>query len=259
MARKLLLAKPLGRDGSADVSWRHMRFTRSSAPIHTPQSGARRRKSMGMRQRTSQTLYAYWNDVRGSRLAPRRFEIEPGRIAEILPESFILECSEGQGFSFRLAGTRICDQFGREFRGTSFLELTDEANRGDLRRYLTTMAEHGAVGLFQLEAAASRDRYVDFEILALPLVHTQETITRFLGSISAIDPPEWLGSEPLRPLRFRSLELIWPDGRPHAILERARRQAPFLPHVQDARIVRSERRQFRVFDGGKASSTDNRD
>ena len=44
-----------------------------------------------MQQRTNQILFAYWNDVRGERLAPRRFEIEPARIATILPETFILE------------------------------------------------------------------------------------------------------------------------------------------------------------------------
>src|SRR4051812_13786849 len=44
-----------------------------------------------MQQRTLQTLYGYWNEVRAGRLAPQRLEIEPSRIAGILSETFMLE------------------------------------------------------------------------------------------------------------------------------------------------------------------------
>ena len=37
-----------------------------------------------MKQTTIQTLYAYWDGVRAGRIAPRRLEIEPARIAAIL-------------------------------------------------------------------------------------------------------------------------------------------------------------------------------
>ena len=75
-----------------------------------------------MKQKTSQILFAYWNEVRGSRVAPRRFEIEPSRISEILPETFILERLDRETYRFRLAGTRICEEFGQELRGTNFLD-----------------------------------------------------------------------------------------------------------------------------------------
>ncbi|MEO1694679.1 MAG: PAS domain-containing protein, partial [Pseudomonadota bacterium] len=44
-----------------------------------------------MKHSTSHSLYAYWNEVRDGRPAPRRFEIEPSRIAHILSETLILE------------------------------------------------------------------------------------------------------------------------------------------------------------------------
>ena len=46
--------------------------------------------STGMKQRTLETLYGYWNEVRAGRLA-QRLEIEPSRIAAILAETFMLE------------------------------------------------------------------------------------------------------------------------------------------------------------------------
>jgi hypothetical protein len=47
-------------------------------------------------------------------------------------------------------------------------------------------------------------------------------------------------------------ELIWPDGRPHSILERLGKPAPIPARTAEARIVKTERRQFRVFEGGLA-------
>ena len=44
-----------------------------------------------MQQPTSRQLYAYWDRVRNGRIAPRRFEIEPARIAALLRETFIAE------------------------------------------------------------------------------------------------------------------------------------------------------------------------
>ncbi|MGI8724602.1 MAG: PAS domain-containing protein [Methyloceanibacter sp.] len=66
-------------------------------------------------QRVKQ-LYAYWDRVRNGRPAPRRFEIEPAKIAPLLPETFIAQCSSLSGYRFRLVGTRICEHFGRAAR-----------------------------------------------------------------------------------------------------------------------------------------------
>ena len=203
-----------------------------------------------MKHSTSQTLYTYWNDVRGERIAPRRFEIEPSRIAGILPQTFILERINSDSFRFRLAGTGICEQFGREFRDTNFLEGWSAADRLTIARNLAVVTQQGAVGVFVVEASSHPRRKAMFEILVLPLTHTREAIDRFLGSISPIETPDWLGTEVFGTKRLISQELIWPNGRPQSVIDKLRRQVPFLPHVRGARIVRSDRRQFRVYDGG---------
>ncbi len=91
-----------------------------------------------MKERTSQHLFAYWNTVRGDRVAPRRFEIEPSRIAGVLPETFILEREARGDYRFRLAGTRICEQFGREFRGANLLDLFAADDRETIAALLET-------------------------------------------------------------------------------------------------------------------------
>lgn len=208
------------------------------------------RKLAPMRDAVSQALFAYWNDVRGDRIAPKRFEIEPSRIAGILPDTFILERFDPDISRFRLAGTRICEAFGSEFRGVNIFDLFGDEDRVTLKRQISVIARQGAVGVFTIGAQSETGMTARFEMLMLPLTHTRDVVDRFLGSISAIDRPAWLVTAPISRPRILAHELIWPDGRPHAMIGAMQRQSPFLPTVREARIVRSERRQFRVYDGG---------
>ncbi len=209
-----------------------------------------------MRADVSQTLYAYWNEVRKDRIAPRRFEIEPSRIPGLLPDTFILERVDGATSRFRLAGTRICEAFGVEFRGVNIYDLFGEEDRITLQRQLSVIALHGAVGRFILAAETATKLTAQFEMMLLPLVHTRDIVDRFLGSMSPAERYPWLGTVPLDNLRIVSHELVWPDGRPHAMIDNMHRQAPFLVHLGEARIVRSDRRQFRVYDGGRSAVDD---
>lgn len=204
-----------------------------------------------MMQRTSHILYNYWNDVRGSRMAPRRFEIEPSHVSSILAETFILERIDSRTYTFRLAGTRICEQFGMEFRGRNFIDLAGEGGRDAMEADFATITNQGAAGLFEIEARDPENQPVHFEALTLPLLHGNQGITRYVGALSALQQPRWPGNQPLKPHALTAHTLIWPDGRPHAVFGRQKHQAPFAAELADARIVRFHRRHFRVLDGGK--------
>lgn len=203
-----------------------------------------------MKSKTTQILYTYWNEVRGNRLAPRRFEIEPSRIAPILSETFILERLDDATYRYRVAGTRICDDFGFEFRGTNFLDGWLSDDHITLTRQLQSITRQGGVGLITFEAKTPSEERVAFECILLPLIHTRDGVDRLLGSLTRIDTPAASPDERLAMRRLKSVELIWPEGRPHAMASGSHRQSPLLPHVRNARIVRIDRRQFRVYDGG---------
>jgi hypothetical protein len=212
-----------------------------------------------MRQKTNQILYSYWNEVRGERVAPRRFEIEPSRIASILPETLILERLDSETFSYRLAGTKICEQFGSEFRGTNFLDGWDAADQTAITRHLETTCSQGGVLVMHVTAGERLDRSspAAFEMTLMPLLHTTTRVTRFLGAVSAIDPPAWLGSRRLAYRRLSALEVVWPDGRPHQ--DQAKdNQAPLLASLAGARLVKIDRRSFRVLDGGRGKVLDDK-
>jgi hypothetical protein len=205
-----------------------------------------------MKQKTLHTLYGYWNEVRAGRLAPQRLEIEPSRIAGILSETFMLERIDAHTYRFRLAGTRLCELFGSELRGRNFLDDWSEGDRTVLARDLATVCEQGAAAVLGLEGSSDPRHRVELEAILLPLVHGENRIVRIIGAMSPTSRPYWLGSEPLRSRRLQRHELIWPDGRPHSVVERLGRQAPVLAARAQMRIVKTGRRQFRVFEGGRA-------
>jgi len=201
-----------------------------------------------MKSRTSQILLRYWNDVRGPRIAPKRLEIEPGRFTAALAESFILERNPDGAYTFRLAGTRICEDFGWELRGTDFRQLAG-AHADALQASFDVITSEGAYGVFELEAVAPDGRTCSLEAIVLPLVHTHDRITRFLGAISVLSRPFWIGTMPLTPLSITHGELRWTDGRVKPLqLGHATDPVPALDGV--ARVVRRDRRLFRVLDGG---------
>lgn len=211
-----------------------------------------------MREHISQALYGYWNDIRAGRLAPKRFEIEPSQIAGMLPDTFILERVDAETSRFRLAGTRICEVFGTEFRGLNIFELVGDEDRITLQRQISVIARQGAVGVFTLRCVSDRGNTLDIELLLLPLVHLRDTVDRFLGAMAVMNRPVWAGHEPLVKTSIVEHHLIWPEGRPHAMIDAMHRQTPFLPQMQEARIVRADRRQFRVYDGGRQIGDDER-
>lgn len=204
-----------------------------------------------MKNRTNQILYSYWNEVRHGRLAPRRFDIEPARIAGILAETMILERCEDGATRFRLAGTRIAEHFGTELRGQNFLDMWSETDASTLKHHVDLMQSQGGVLLFEIDAYSQSGREMTFEATLMPLVHTRDVVDRYLGAISATHNPLWLGSEPLTDVSLGAIEMIWPDGRPHALVERLLHTPALAQSHSGSRVVRFDRRQFRVFDGGR--------
>jgi hypothetical protein len=213
---------------------------------------AERKLATGMQQRTLQILYAYWNGLRAGRIAPSRLEIDPSRIGAILPEIFLLERVDAATYCYRLAGTRLCEIFGSELRGTNLLDGWTAVDRSELERHLTLTCEQGAATHLVMEASAGNSRRAELEALLLPLMHAGNAIERVLGAVSAIASPHWLGHDRLLAKRLVSHDVIWPDGRPsHRSGPAPAQTAPPPPAGPPPGLLRGDRRSFRVLDGGR--------
>jgi hypothetical protein len=203
-----------------------------------------------MQQRTLQILYAYWNGLRGGRVAPSRLEIDPSRVGGILPEIFLVERVDAATYSYRLAGTRLCEMFGRELRGTNMLDGFSAADRALLAHDLALTCGQGAGTHLVVEASAGSSRRVQLETLLLPLMQAGTVIERVIGATSAIASPHWLGHDKLVDKRLLSHEPIWPDGRPRLGVPSV---APVAAAPAPPATIghKGDRRAFRVLDGGR--------
>lgn len=210
-----------------------------------------------MRQKASQHLYAYWNEIRRGRLAPQRLDIEPSRIGEYLADTFVLERIERRKYRYRLAGTRICSALGSELRNTDFLEGWSASDKAMIEQRLAVIADHGGVCVLAFQTGAEETSAAGiYEAIILPLVHTGGKVDRFVGTITPITQPSRRVAAGSSRLVLLHQETIWPDGKPFSAAneksEKSNRHEPLLANVRSARLVKSDRRHFRVYDGGLA-------
>jgi len=200
-----------------------------------------------MKSNAAKMLYNYWNEIRGARIAPRRFEIEPTSIAGILPETFILQYQNPQSVDFRLSGTLVCDLFAREFRGQSIYSMWHDEDRGVLQDGIVSIVDNGSILLVEIDGVTKSGREISLEMIMMPLIHGGDNISRIIGTISAsaYDPNVVTRLDPITSLAVRKSSQVWPDGKPHKMLPKSVLASSLPP-----KIITAQNRRFRVFEGG---------
>lgn len=166
-----------------------------------------------MEKATSKALYEYWNDLRGSRSAPDRRDIDPTKIRTALSGTFILEINEGGVFDFRLAGSHLCSAYCRELKGRSFSQLWHDKDSDAIDTLIRAVTEDNAVALVTFQGSTGVGTKATFEMILMPLRHNGSTNLRILGGMSVVDEPYWFGTQPIIEQRITGLRLIWPDDK----------------------------------------------
>jgi hypothetical protein len=163
-----------------------------------------------MKSESTSKLFAYWNERRGSRLAPERGDIEPGAIRDILGDSFIIAFDPETDHPFRLAGTRVCALFGRELKGEPFVQLWDLESRKALRDMTTIVADEAVATVAGARARTAQGSGADLELLLLPLYHRGKMHVRLLGLLAPIETPYWVGAEHVAALTLGAMRHLGP-------------------------------------------------
>jgi len=228
-----------------------------------------------MRQPVNLTLFAYWDELRGSRPAPFRTDIQPGRIATILDRVFVLELEAKGGVVFRLAGSTLCGQFGGELRGRNFLEHWPGRDKELLAGVLTEVTQSAEVAVLEFEGVCRTGGRVTFEMLILPLTRAIG-IDRFIGSACTTSDIDWAANGPIGACHLLRRTLFVPrnqsaTGGAPAVAPVVAPPTPLVtaprPFVQrptasrpPVQLASKARPHFRVVDGGLSDrpKTENR-
>ncbi|NKN14135.1 PAS domain-containing protein [Rhizobium laguerreae] len=156
-----------------------------------------------MRVQTTIEIFDYWNRIRGAADAPLKSQVEPSAVPHLLQSLFILERREGGDIGFRLAGTRICDLFGRDLRGERFSSLWANGQLADIECTAMGVMDHAMPALFNATGYSTVGHQASFEIIMMPLRSPDGACDRLLGAIAPAAAASWLE---IVPLEFLALD-----------------------------------------------------
>ncbi len=134
-------------------------------------------------------LRAYWEELRGDRIAPYRAEIDPRRFEGALENMFILESLNPGQVRVRLGGLALCEMMGMEVRGMPPEAFIDNAFRGRFQEHLGEVLTGPAVAELDLLAEGRPPAgMVHAQMILLPLRSDFGEVTRILGCVVAERP-----------------------------------------------------------------------
>lgn len=126
-------------------------------------------------------LRAYWEDLRGERIAPYRAELDPRRFEDVLEHMFILEQLGPDQIRVRLGGLALCEMMGMEVRGMPPESMIDAPHRAAFRSHVKSVLSAPAVVELDLMAADAQGHPMRGQMLMLPLRSDFGEVTRILG------------------------------------------------------------------------------
>ena len=164
-----------------------------------------------MKNKASQELFNYWNAQRGLRRAPARNDINPGALTSALGDIFMLTREAGVEPTFRLAGTRICDMFGRELKGTTFLTLWDARSHRELRDILDHLTEESAGVVAGVIGDADDEAPIPLEMTLLPLYGAGATEARSIGTLAPVSAAGRVDLQTVSGLSLQGWRVVGPQ------------------------------------------------
>ena len=200
-----------------------------------------------MRVQTTIDIFDYWNRIRGLEIAPLKSQVEPASLRHILSSVFILESANDGRIVFRLAGTRICDLFGRDLRAVHFAGLWANGQHDDIEKTAAGVMDHAIPALLTATGFSIAGHRASFEIIIMPLRSQEGSCDRMLGAIAPTTASSWLEVVPIEFLALDRSRLLHEtlagsgfsgeDGiargsvvaeRPHGLAETMRRMMSHL-------------------------------
>ncbi len=142
---------------------------------------------VGMPERMTHVaqLRHYWNAIRGEARVARRDDVDPRKIAQILPDAFVIERIAPATARFRIAGENLNLLMGMAVAGMPFAALFALAAREALREPLEALFSGPEI----VEMAVTAERGfgrppLSGRMILLPLADHTGAVTRAIGCLA---------------------------------------------------------------------------
>ncbi|SPH21417.1 hypothetical protein ASD8599_02171 [Ascidiaceihabitans donghaensis] len=129
---------------------------------------------------------SYWEALRGTRMMPKRSEIDPRGIESALEYTFILERIAPGMARLRIAGSHLSDLMGMEVRGMPLTSFITPTGRRQISDTLEEVFQRPAVCEVRMSAESGSGKpHMDARMLLLPLKSDLGDVSRVLGCFVA--------------------------------------------------------------------------
>lgn len=131
-----------------------------------------------------QQLYGYWDGKRGQRAMPRRDEIVPEDIGDLLPHAFLIDVSDADPrFRFSLCGPDVAGLFGMDLTGRALedIDLADEYR--EIVHDYALAADHRRPICTRHHFVNRAGRTLDYERVLLPLQDAGGDVRWLMGGL----------------------------------------------------------------------------
>jgi hypothetical protein len=166
-----------------------------------------------MKHRNSHLLVGYWSRIRRGRDVPDQTDIDPRAIKRMLSHAFILEARNAGRPSYRLAGTWLCERFGFELKGTSFLATWDPQSQKLVAQLLERSLTLKQPVCIKSVGSTASCAMIEMETILAPLSFGQELPVRFLGMVQLLGDYGALVGRPIVFQRLVGSKLVQEDER----------------------------------------------
>ncbi len=186
-------------------------------------------------------MEAYWAALPRAGTVPRRADVDPRGVEQLLANAVILERVAPGVARFRIAGGHLTDLAGMEVRGMPVTALFAASSRPDMGAALTDLFDRPAIVQARLTGEPGRfARAVRGQMLLLPLCLENGEVSRAMG---AVITDATAGSDPqkltLSDLTIRPLSPAGYSAEPEAAGAFAEETKPLTGSPPRLRIVHS--------------------
>jgi hypothetical protein len=178
-----------------------------------------------MKHRNSHFAVGYWSRIRNGRPAPDQGDVDPKALKRLLPFVFLLD-ARGGVFTYRLAGTTLCERYGSELRGRDFLYQWDSDSRTRLNALLRRSLQLALPVCLTSIGATDDCHMIEIETVLMPISFGGTYPERFLGVAQVLTDVSPLAGQAISFERLVSSSLVHED-------EPAKEDAPPSPPPSD--------------------------
>ena len=195
----------------------------------------------------SRRLFAHWEMLRAARAYPKREEFTFAPVTDLMPDMLVLERDPAKGgYRFRLAGSRVCELFGRNLTTRDALSGWDAFDASILSNHFELALESFQPVLARMRLISDLGLVFTAELIAMPIQARESNSVQLIGGLFCFRDTDDLFNQSIRTRELLSARAIWTE---HV--------GATLQNIIDQALVHSPRRPalrplLKVLEGGKS-------